>query len=348
LCAEIHSSTVLVTREAVLLGSDFVDIIIVNYNAGKMLERAVRCLQNQSHENFRVWVIDNASSDDSLALLPKDDLRIEVIRLDTNTGFAKGNNIGAKLGNAPWIACLNPDAFAEANWLETLLNGVKQDDKIVMAGSTQIAADDPALLDGAGDLLSPIGFAWRGLYRRPRHLLPETGEVFGPCAAAALYRRDAFEAVGGFDESFFCYHEDVDLAFRLRLMGGKAIQVQDAVVHHVGSGITGIESPFAVYHGTRNRSWTFVKNMPLVPLVLFAPAHIGFSLLFLVRSVFKGRLDPTCSGIVDAIKGLPAVWKARKQVQVTASCSVWEILRAMTWSPIRFLTRDSDVRPLRK
>ncbi|PHR54474.1 MAG: glycosyl transferase [Robiginitomaculum sp.] len=322
-----------------------VDVVIVNFNAGDMLARTVACLQAQTLDNFHAIIIDNASSDDSLEKLSLDDPRFEIIKLDENTGFARGNNIGIAKGIAPWITCLNPDAFAEPGWLEALLRQAKSDPNIVMAGSTQIMADDHSLLDGAGDLYAPFGFAWRGLYHRPIDRLPETGEVFGPCAAAALYRRDAFEAVNGFDEDFFCYHEDVDLAFRLRLAGGTAVQVREAIVYHVGSGITGAESPFAVYHGTRNRIWTFFKNMPLVPLILLTPAHLGLSVLFLIRALFKRRAGPTWRGMVDGLVGLPGLAPKRRVVQQTRKLSSLAILRAMTWSPIRFLSRDADVRP---
>lgn len=324
-----------------------IDVIIINYNAGEMLQRSVRCVLAQTHTNFRVFIVDNASTDDSLSLIATDDHRVEILKLSENTGFARGNNIGAKMGTAPWIACLNPDAFAEENWLEELLKGAISDPDYVMAGSTQICAAEIHLLDGAGDLYSPSGFAWRGLYRHPLASLPSTGEVFGPCAAAALYRRDAFEAIGGFDESFFCYHEDVDLAFRLRLRGGKAIQVKEAIVHHVGSGISGTESPFSVYHGTRNRSWTFYKNMPVIPLLLLAPFHIALSSLFLIRAVFKGRFKPTWRGTIDSILGMKQVWKSRQEIQKTRTVSSLNILKSMTWSLRKFLTRNSDIRVIK-
>jgi GT2 family glycosyltransferase len=321
-----------------------VDVIIVNYNAGTMLKRTIDCLCAQTEKNFRAFIIDNGSSDGSLEALKPLDPRFKLVELGENTGFAHGNNTGIAMGRARWIACLNPDAYAEPDWLENLIQAADQEPDITMAGSTQIFAEDETVLDGSGDLYAPFGFAWRGLYHRPLFRLPPSGEVFGPCAAAALYRRDAFELAGGFDESFFCYHEDVDLAFRLRLLGGWAIQVQNAVVKHVGSGITGSESPFAVYHGTRNRTWTFFKNMPLIPLLVFAPAHFFLSFLFLIRSVFKGRFHPTWNGFRDSMKGLGQILEKRKQVQKTRKVSSWVLLRAMTWSPIRFLTRDADIR----
>jgi GT2 family glycosyltransferase len=99
-------------------------------------------------------------------------------------------------------------------------------------------------------------------------------EIFSPCAAAALYRRSALLEVGGFDEDFFCYVEDVDLGFRLRLAGYRCLYVPLSVAHHIGSGTTGGKnSDFSVYHGHRNLVWAFVKNMPGVLTV--SGARIG-------------------------------------------------------------------------
>src|SRR6185436_15150615 len=114
-------------------------------------------------------------------------------------------------------------------------------------------AGDPRLLDGAGDVYHVSGLSWRRGHQRPLSGLgTERREVFSPCAAAALYRRDVLAAVGGFDESLFCYFEDIDLGFRLRLEGHRCLYVPGAVVHHVGSALSGRRSAFTVYHGHRN------------------------------------------------------------------------------------------------
>lgn len=322
-----------------------IDVIIVNYNAGAMLQKCVTVLAQQSFRNFRVILIDNGSKDGSIEALPALDERFEIFKLNENTGFAKGNNVGAARGCAPWIATLNPDAYAAPDWLEKLLQGARSDPSIVMAGSTQIDANQRHLLDGTGDLYAPSGFAWRSLWHHPVEGLPESGEVFGPCAAAALYRRDAFEAAGGFDEDFFCYHEDVDLAFRLRLAGGRAVQVSEAVVYHEGSGVSGMQSPFAVYHGTRNRTWTFVKDMPLAPLIILAPLHAGLLAGFVARSLFKGHFRPTRDGLIAGIAGLPKMLAKRHTVQASRTISLVSLLKCFTWSPVKFLLRKADVRP---
>ncbi len=321
-----------------------IDVIIVNYNAGSMLGDCVAALKAQSMGDFSAIIVDNGSTDGSLEALPVLDDRFAVLRLGENKGFARGNNLGAAQGSAPFIATLNPDAYAAPNWLEALLAAVETAPGMSMAGSTQIMARDHDRLDGAGDVYTPYGIAWRGGWNYPVTMTPPTGTVFGPCAAAALYRRDAFEAAGGFDEDFFCYHEDVDLAFRLRLSGGAALQVKAAVVYHEGSAISGQQSPFAVYHGVRNRVWTYFKCMPLVPLIVFLPAFIAVSFLFLLRAVIKKQFVATWRGYGDAIGGLGPVLAKRRVIQRARRVSSWRLLRAMTWSPLALLRRAIDVR----
>ncbi|MBM3573789.1 MAG: glycosyltransferase family 2 protein, partial [Alphaproteobacteria bacterium] len=256
-----------------------VSVLVVNFNAGAYLTRCLRALAAQSFQNFEIILIDNGSTDGSLdqavAAVPELAARLVVERAGANLGFAAANNRAAGRARAPWLATLNPDAFARPNWLAEMLAAVQRHPDFAMFGSTQLMADCPDIIDGAGDAYHALGIAWRGGFEHPASSLSEEGEVFGPCAAAALYRRDAFVAAGGFDERFYCYHEDVDLAFRLRLTGQRCVQVAAAVVEHVGSGITGRTSDFSVYHGTRNRIWTFVKNMPAALFWPILPATLA-------------------------------------------------------------------------
>jgi len=322
-----------------------VDVVIVNYNAGDYLKASIAGLKAQGIADYRAFIIDNASHDGSIdALGPLDD-RFTIIRNTENTGFAVACNQGAALGQAPWIAMLNPDATPQADWLETLI-ACGESTGAAAIGSTQISTENPDVLDGAGDVYSPFGVAWRGAFGSPVSDAPETGTCFGPCAAAALYRRDIYERLGGFDENFFCYMEDVDLAFRLRLAGEFAVQCRGAVVHHVGSAIAGRTSPFVIYHGTRNRIWTFVKNAPPIMFWTLLPGHLLVNFAFLLRSIAHKRFQPTGRAIVDALKAWPRLMNWRTDVQRQRQASHGEVLGAMTWSLAKLLSRKSDVRPL--
>ncbi len=328
-----------------------VTVIVVNYNAGKWLERCLDALLLQTFRGFDVIVVDNASDDDSLdrAVRHLSDPRIRVERLAGNTGFAAGNNRAASLTGSAWIALLNPDAFPEPDWLAGLMAATKRYPDVAMFGSTQLSALADGKLDGAGDQYLFAGLPWRGGYGAPVADLPPEGEVFAPCAAAALYRRDAFDAVDGFDERYFCYVEDIDLAFRLRLAGGRCLQVRDAVIRHVGGGTggnAGGASDFARYHGTRNLIWTFVKCMPAPLFWPLLPVHAACVLVLCVRALLRGRPWPVWRGAAAAIAGLAPVLAQRRGVQRARSASTGAIARALCWSIPRYLARSAFTRPL--
>lgn len=322
-----------------------VRVVIVNYNGAGCLPRCLAALAAQTFAGFEAVVVDNASTDGS-AGLPLPDGRFRWLRLGRNAGFAAGNNRGAEGFGGRWVVTLNPDAFAEPSWLERLMAAAERHPDATMLGSTQLDGADDGRLDGAGDCYLAAGLMWRGGYGRPAAELPPEGEVFGPCAAAAAYRRDVFEAAGGFDESFFCYCEDVDLAFRLRLAGGHCVQVADAVVHHLGSAISGRASPFTHYHSARNRLWVFVKNMPGPAFWLLLPVHAAASLALLAWAAWRGHGDAVRRGLADGVAGLPAVWRERRRIQAGRRQTVAAILGAISWSPLALLRRRPRVRPL--
>jgi len=318
-------------------------ILIVNFNAGRHLARCIEALRRQDSSNFEVLLLDNASNDDSWALARQaaaGDPRFHFEESGVNLGFAAGNNRLAAKARAPWLAFLNPDAIAAPDWLGKLLDAVVRHPGVALFGSQQLDDGDPAILDGAGDRYLCLGLPWRGGHGWPASLKMAEGEVFTACAAASLCRRDAFEAAGGFDESFFCYVEDVDLGFRLRLLGETCIQVPAAVVRHVGSiSSGGAGSAFARYHGTRNLIWCFVKNMPWPIFWPLLPLHLIVLLLLWLRALSRGMGGTVARGIGDGLAGLGRVWLARRTIQARRRTSVWAIARALTWDLREYLTR---------
>ncbi len=304
-------------------------VLIVNWNGGALLSRCLQSLDVQRRAPDRVVVVDNASSDDSLEQAAQWLGAARVIRLTDNVGFAKANNIAAaEAGDADAFALLNPDAFAEPGWLEAFEAAARRrSDAAAFASQIRLDAA-PHLLDGAGDSYHVSGRAWRNAHCQPLSAAPSGDtEVFAPCAAAALYRRAAFEEVGGFDERFFCYFEDVDLGFRLRLCGHRCVYVPDAIVRHVSSALSGYRSDFAVYHGERNMVWTFVKNMPASQLWLYLPQHLVLNMASLLFYPLRGQGGAVWRAKRDAIRGLGAVLEQRRVVQAR---------RRVDWRSLRF------------
>ena len=320
-------------------------VIIVNYNGGEYPRGAIKSLSKQTFRDFEVLFCDNASQDGSDKNLPTEDLpSFLFIKQDENLGFAAANNLCARLAKGKWIALLNPDAVAEPDWLEKLLSATEKHPDIVHFASTQYEMHRPDYLDGAGDNYHVIGFPWRGGYGRPADELPSEGYCFSPCGAGALYRRDVFLELDGFDERFFCYCEDVDLGYRMQLMGHDCVFAPEAVIHHAGGGISGKVSGFAVFYGTRNRLLTYVKNTPPLLLLLTLPFHLGLTALFVVRGFFNGNAKPTLNGLYEAFKLAPSFQAEAKWAAPTRNIRLTKLMRHMAWSPIRMVTRRVHVR----
>ena len=314
-----------------------VSVIIVNYNAGKYLRPCVESLLTQSLTNFECILIDNGSTDGSLETLPELDGRFTIIEAGENLGFAVANNRAVQQVSADWIALLNPDAFARPDWLERGLAARALLPKTAMVGSTQYLALEPEKFDGLGDEYHAFGIAWRAGFGKPAENIA-TREAFGPCGAGAFYDKHVFQKLGGFDESFFCYHEDVDLAFRMRLAGYRCVQSADTIIDHVSSAISGRASEFAVYHGTRNRIWTFFNNMPKPLLIFLAVPHLLANCAFLAVGLFrKGRFKPTLRGVRDGLFTRPK----KRPIKVKREVGLFALLGSMGWNPLKVVKRSA-------
>ena len=306
-------------------------VIIVNWNSWEILARCLDKLRDQTFRDFRVTVIDNASSRRAPAGLAEIYPEVQFIANTENVGFASANNQGIlSRDNAEFVALLNPDAFPEAEWLQRLIAAANDYPGYAAFGSLQLMDRDADILDGEGDVVHISGLVWRDRHGKKASGDSKPREIFAPCAAAALYRRESLNSVGGFDEDFFCYIEDVDLGFRLRLKGYRCLLVPDAVVHHIGSATTGgQQSDFAIYHGHRNLVWLYVKDMPGWIFWLCLPLHVAMNLVTIIVFAFRGRFATIVRAKRDAISGLPAMWRKRRAIQKARSVLPGEIWRVL-------------------
>jgi GT2 family glycosyltransferase len=312
-----------------------VAVVVVNLNGAAVLDRCLAALRRQTARPARVIVVDNASTDGSADGLESRHPGIEVVRLAGNVGFAAANNLAvSRATDCDWVALLNPDAFPEPAWLERLVAASQAHPEYSFFGSRLLSADDPETLDGTGDVLHVAGMAWRRDHGSPAagtRVSPE--EIFSPCAAAALYRRDVWEQAGGLDERYFCYFEDTDLSFRLRLAGHRCLYVPDAVVHHVGSAIAGNDTDFTVYHSFRNLIWTYVKNMPGPLFWLYLPQHLLVNTFLLGAFALRGRAGVIVRAQTAALRELPRILSERRATQATRIVPVRAVHSVMARGP---------------
>jgi GT2 family glycosyltransferase len=313
-------------------------VVIVSWNSAAYLPRCLDSLSAQTDHDFEVVLIDNGSTDGSLdeVCTRWPGLILHVKQLGQNWGFAAANNLGVNLANGEWIALLNSDAFPEPDWLKNLLQAAKQ-------------ANAPHLMDGAGDALHISGLAWRRYASWPAAQFgSEPEEVFSACAAAALYSRRAFLQVGGFDEDFFSYHEDIDLGFRMRLQGFRCLYVPEAVVYHIGSATLGAQSDFALYHWQRNYIWSFFQNMPLALMWEALPAHLMTNFIYQINYTLRGRGVILLKAKMDAIRGLSSTLRKRRMIQKTCKVSRKDLSCVLEHGPLQPYLLGYYIRKIKK
>lgn len=323
------------------LNDPVVGILVVNFNGDGFVLEAVGSALAQSSKPRRVVVVDNASSDGSADAIATTYPDVELVRLERNIGFAAANNIGIDmLDDCELVALLNPDAVADARWLESLVAAAREYDEFASFASRVERANEPGVLDSAGDVYHVYGTAWPGRHGKPVATASSPAEVFGATGAAALYRRDWLLRVGAFDERYFCYFEDVDLNLRLQVAGGRCLYVPQARVRHIGGASSGGLSEFTIYHSQRNAVWTYVKSMPPHVFWRYLPMHLLLNLASIAAYARQGHTRTLLRAKRDAVLGLPAMVGTRRSVMRSAAFDRSSFDRVMRKGP-RVLLRET-------
>jgi GT2 family glycosyltransferase len=318
-----------------------VAVIVVNFNAGCFLWPCLEALEEQTSPADRIILVDNGSTDGSMEGVGARFPGVEIQTLPENTGFAGANNSAmALVEDCQWVALLNPDTRAAPDWLARLRSAVQRNAGVSMFSSRLVDAYNPGRLDGTGDCYHVSGLVWRRDHGAPASRRRGESEViFSPCAAAGMYRLELVRKAGGFDERYFCYNEDIDLAFRMRLLGARCMHVDDSIVAHAGSGITGAHSDFTVYHGHRNLVWTYIKNMPGRLFWRYLPLHLLMNLVSIIHYTLRGRPGVILRAKRDALRGLGEMLASRREVQGRFRGYSPDIRAAMITRPLAFFHR---------
>jgi GT2 family glycosyltransferase len=304
-----------------------VTVAIPNYNGRALLEDMLASLARQTLTPSAVVVVDDCSEDDSVDYLRAHWPQVRVVHLPARGGVTAALNACLAVAETELVGLFNNDMELAPECVAELVAEIERYPQIGSVTPKMLDFADRAVLDGAGDALS-----WRGGGRRRGHQERDVGqydraeEVFGPCGGAALYRRSALEAVGGFDEAYFAYYEDIDWAFRAQLLGFRCRYVPSAVLYHRGSATLGRGmSEFNGYHLWRNPIWLIVKCYPVGALLRHAPALLRGQAGNLYTALRERRLRTWTRAMRDALTGLPAAFAKRRSIQRTRVISLAEL-----------------------
>jgi N-acetylglucosaminyl-diphospho-decaprenol L-rhamnosyltransferase len=245
-----------------------VRVVVLNFNGGDLVERAVASIvESTTTATLDVVVVDNASTDGSADRVESRFASVRVVRSPRNVGFPANNLALHDLTDVDYVALVNPDAFVEPGWLGPLVDALRDDPQLGAVCPLLLFADHDStgrtIVNNAGCEMLRNGYARdreMGTVFAPGALAPT--DVFAWSGGAVLLRRDYLDDVGLFDERFFLYYEDIDLSWRGRSRGWRYRLVPESIVHHQHAATVGVGSPTHRYYTERNRLLTIMKNAP--------------------------------------------------------------------------------------
>lgn len=302
-------------------------VVIPNWNGIKHLPVCLDALSSQTYNNFDVILVDNGSSDGSVAFVKQHYPLVKIVGFSENKGFAAACNAGVNESQAEYIILLNTDTKPFPEWIESLVGAMDQaSPDVACLASKMIQMNQPELIDDAGDILTWRGCAFKRGHGQPINNFQKMEEVFAPCAGAALYRRSVINAIGGFDETFFAYLEDLDLGLRIRLAGYRCLFIPSAQVLHVGHG-SDLPPDRYVFLMGRNRFFLFLKN---IPFALIAKHSVSFMYGWLFLFFAFCFSATYIKGTLAALKYVLPIIAKRKQIRRQTRLSHVAIDRALS------------------
>jgi GT2 family glycosyltransferase len=303
-------------------------VVIPNFNGSLLLGRCIRSVMVGARPNVEIIVVDNGSTDDSVGAALREAPGATIVRQPGNVGFTGAANAGIRVSRGRWVALLNNDTEVAPSWLNECTAAIDRHPEAAFLACRILDYGCRDRLFSAGDCFLRAGVGYRrgqDLADGVRHA--SECEVFSACGCAALYRRAVLQELRGFDDHFFAYLEDVELALRFQAAGYRGYYVPSACVYHVGSATAGGEfSALSVRLRTRNAILLLFKSLPLSVLWRCLPAIATAQLTWMVRALAHKRAVSYARGLAAAAALAPAMLRKRRELRASwrrANRSLW-------------------------
>lgn len=273
-----------------------VAIVILNWNGKKFLAEFLPTVLQSTYSNYQVIIADNGSTDGSIEFLQKTFPELRLILLNENYGFAKGYNLALQQVEADYFILLNSDVKVVPGWIEPMV-ALAESDPLIAACQPKILSHQlPGFFEyagAAGGWLDHYGYPFaRGrvfdLCESDEGQYDDIAPVFWASGAAMLIRAQAFKAAGGFDDYFFAHQEEIDLCWRLQLLGYKIYCCPQSVVYHVGGGTLPKGNSLKTYLNFRNNHVMLYKNMRGLRRWFIIPFRMVLDAVSAFKSVLAG------------------------------------------------------------
>jgi len=281
-----------------VLAQPTVAIVILNYNGRKHLETFLPSVLNSTYSNKRIIIADNASTDDSLTFLSTNFPTVEVIVNKTNEGFAGGYNWALKLIESKYYVLLNSDVEVTPNWIEPIISLMESNEFISACQPKLLSYNNKKFLEYAGACggwIDKFGYPFsRGrifdILEEDKKQYEQTEKIFWASGAAMFVRSDVFHQLSGFDASFFAHQEEIDLCWRMQLLGYKIMACPQSVVYHLGAG-TLPRGGTKVYLNFRNNLIMLSKNLTISEKLTIIPFRFLLDAISAWKGLLQGDID---------------------------------------------------------
>lgn len=277
-------------------------IALLNYNGADLLQRFLPSVIAHSG-NAAIYVIDNGSTDDSLAVLDEHFPTVKCIALAQNYGYAEGYNKGVEQIDAELLCLLNSDVEVPPNWTLPLRDFFNSHPEVAIAQPKIKDLKRPDYFEyagAAGGYLDVMGLPYcRGRVgsscEKDLRQYDEHARVTWASGACFFVRKSVFRAVGGFDASFFMHFEEIDLCLRVQALGHQVWAVGNSEVFHQGAASLSKSSPKKLQYNIRNSLLTYIKNISLFPLLWLFGARLAFDTTLTLYFMVQGKFDHVCA-----------------------------------------------------
>lgn len=297
-----------------------VSVVTPNYNGEKFLKTFLESLNGDSEYIGEVIIIDNGSSDGSKEFIRSNNFDFPVVLIENseNLGFAPAVNQGISNANNEYIFSLNNDTEIKKGSIKHMLDLISSRQDIFSVQAKMLQYDNKELIDDAGDEYNLLAWTKKTGENHHSDEYLDVKEIFSSCAGAAIYKKSILKELGMFDDNFFAYMEDVDLALRSKINGYHNLLCPQAIVYHIGSATSGSRhNEFKVRLAARNNVWVVYKNIPIpLKIINFIFLFLGFLIKYLFF-LKKGFGPVYFSGIKEGLSTRNKITKTRFELKNT-------------------------------
>jgi GT2 family glycosyltransferase len=290
-----------------------VSIILVNFNSGNHLPECFTSLKNLEYLDFEIILVDNGSTDGSVEEVLNNFSDIKILCSEENLGFSSASNIGAQYASGEILAFLNPDTVVSPGWLNELLLALNDPFCGLVTPQILLLAN-PGRINTCGNLVHFTGMPSCNGFMKKKGEMEKIELVSSVSGAAFIIKKEVFEKIGGFDDSFFLYAEDTDLSWRAKLAGYKSVYMPKSIIyHHYNQHF----NPAKYYHLERNRYQILLKCFRWKTLFILLPSLITTEIITWAYALLSGRefIKSKLEGYLWLVRKLPDILSARHKIQ---------------------------------